>query len=71
MLLQIAGNQLCRQYLTLQGAVEDVLGSTESVEKDIVIMQPEQDNSYATEVEENEDDVFHRNDLYPNDIPGI
>ena len=43
-------NQLHRRYLTLQKAVEDVLGSTGSKEKDIVILPPAQGDSYAIDV---------------------
>ena len=44
------GHQLHKRYLTMQEAVEDVLGSTGSEEKDIVILPPEQVDTYATDV---------------------
>ena len=64
----MAGNQQCRQYLTLQEAVDNVLGSTESVEKDIVIIPPEQGDPYATYVKKDGEDKFHRNYLLPTDV---
>ena len=48
------GNYLCRQNVPLQEMADDVLGSTECVAKDIVIIPPEQGNSYATNVVEDE-----------------
>ena len=69
-LLKMTSNQLHRRYLTLQGAVDDVLGSTGSEEKDIVILQPAQGDAYATDVEEDDVDEFHKNDFLPNDIAG-
>ena len=63
-------NQLHRGYLTLQEAVDDVLGSTGSKEKDIVILPPEQDDTYATDVEEDDIDDCYKNDLLPNDVVG-
>ena len=68
MSLKVAGNQLRRHYLILQEAVNDILGSRESVEKDIVNLPPDQGESYATDVEVDDEDVFHRNDLLPNDV---
>ena len=61
-------NQLCRQYLTSQKAVDDDLGSTESVKQNIVILPSEQGISHATDVEENDKDLFYRNNLLPNDV---
>ena len=65
---KIAGNQLRRHYLILQEAVNDILGSRESVKKNIVNLPPDQGESYATDVEVDDEDVFHRNDLLPNDV---
>ena len=36
----MTNNQLHRKYLTLQEAVDNVLGSTGSEEKDIVVLPP-------------------------------
>ena len=66
----MAYNHLHRRYLTLQKAVEEVANSPESDEEDIVILSPEQDDSYATDVEEEDKDVSHKNDLLPNDVAG-
>ena len=63
-------NHLHRRYLTLQQAVEEVANSPESDEKDIVILPLEQGDSYATDVEEEDEDVSHENDLIPNDVAG-
>ena len=64
----MTSNQLHRRYLTLQKAVDDVLGLTESEEKDIVILPPAQGDAYAANVEEGEVDECHKNDLLPNDV---
>ena len=61
----MTSNQLHRRYLTLQEAVDDVLGSTKSKEKDIVILLPAQGDAYATYVEE-----CHKNNLLSNDVTG-
>ena len=61
-------NQLHRRYLTLQKAVDDVLGLAGIEEKDIVILPPAQGDAYATNVEEGDVDECHRNDLLPNDV---
>ena len=66
----MTSKQLHRRYLTLQEAVDDVLGSTESEEKDIVIFPPAQGDAYATDVEEDDVDECHKNDLLPNDAAG-
>ena len=66
----MTSNQSYRRYLTLQKAVDDVLGSTGSEGKDIVILPPAQDDAYATYVEENDVDECHKNDLLPNDVTG-
>ena len=66
----MTSHQLRRRYLTLQEAVEDVLESTGSEEKDIAILPPEQDDTYATDVEEDDVDECHKNDLLPNDVAG-
>ena len=65
----MAHNLLHRRFLTLQQAVEEVANSRESDEEDIVISPPEQGDSYATNVEEDED-VSHKNNLLPNDAAG-
>ena len=54
-LLKMTSNLLHTRYLTLQKAVDDVLGSTGSEEKDIVALPPVQGDAYASDVEE--DDV--------------
>ena len=51
-------------------AVNNVLGSTGSEEKDIVILPPAQGDAYANDVEENNVDKWHKNDLLPNDDAG-
>ena len=66
----IAHNHLHRRYLTLQQAVEEVANSPESDEEDIVILPPDQDDSYATDVEEKDKDVSHKKDLLPNEVEG-
>ena len=66
----MTGNHLHRRYLTLQEAVDDVLGPTESEEKDIVIFPPAQGDAYSTDVEEDDVDEYHKNDLLPNDVAG-
>ena len=66
--MKIAGNQLRRQYLTLQEAIDDLLGSAESVEQDIVILPPDQGDSHTTDVEKNDEDVLNKNDLLPNNV---
>ena len=63
-------NQLYRRYVTLQETVDDVLGSTGSEKKDNVILPPAQDDTYATDVEEDNVDKCHKNDLLPNDVAG-
>ena len=64
-LLKMTSNQLHRRYLTLQEAVDDVLGSTGSEEKDIVILPPAQGDAYTTDLDE-----YLKNDLVPNDVAG-
>ena len=66
----MTSNQLHRRYLTLEEAVDNVLGSTGSEEKDIVILPPAQGDAYATDVEENDVDECHKNDLLLNDVAG-
>ena len=66
----MAHNHLHKRYLTLQQAVKKVANSPESDEEDIVILPPEQGDSYATDVEEEDEDVSHKNDLLLNDIAG-
>ena len=61
-------NQLYRRYLTLQEAVQEVLGSTGSEEKDIVILPPAQGDAYAADVEEDDAAKCHKNDLLLNDV---
>ena len=66
----MAGNQLHRQYLTLLEAVDNILESTGSEKKDIVILPPVHGDSCATDVEENDVDECDRNDLLSNDVAG-
>ena len=66
----MTSNQLHRRYLTLQEPVDDVLGSTGSEEKNVVILPPAQGDAYATDVEEDDVDECHKNDLLPNDVAG-
>ena len=66
----MARNHKHRRFLTLQQAVEEVAYSPESDEEDIVILPPEQGDSYATDVEKKDEDVSHKNDLLPNDVAG-
>ena len=54
----------------MQEAVDNVLGSTGSKEKNIVILPPTQGDAYATYVEEDYVDECHKNDLLPNDVAG-
>ena len=63
-------NQLHRRYLTLQEAVDDVLGSTGSEEKLVVILPPAQGDAYASNAKEDDVDECLKNDLLPNDIAG-
>ena len=53
----MAHNHLHRRYLTLLQAVAEVPNSPESDEEDIVILPPEQGNSYASDVEEEDEDL--------------
>ena len=66
----MTSNHLRRRYLTLLEAVDDVLGSTGSEEKDIVILPPAQDHTYASDVEEEDVDECRKNDLLSNDVAG-
>ena len=66
----MTSNQLHRRYLTLQKAVENELGSAGSKEKYIVILPPTQGDAYATDVDEDDVDECHKNDLLPNDVAG-
>ena len=66
----MTSNQLHRRYLNLQKAVDDVLESTGSEEKDIVILPPAQGDACATDVEEDDVDECNKNDLLPNDVAG-
>ena len=59
------------RYLTFQEAVVVVLQSTESDKGDIVILPPGQDSSYATNVEDNDKNVRHKNNLLPNNVAAI
>ena len=56
--------------LTLEEAVEKVLQCAESEETDIVILPPEQGDTYATDLEEDDEDICHRGDSLPNDVAG-
>ena len=61
----MAHNHLCRHYLTLQQAVEEVANSLKSNEEDIVILPLEQGDSYATDIKEDEDvPVSHKNNFF-------
>ena len=66
----MSSNQLHRRYLTLQKALDDVLGSTGREEKDIVILTPVQGDAYDTDVEEDDADECHKNNLLPNEVAG-
>ena len=66
----MASKQLRRQYLTLLEAVDNILESTGSKDEDIVILPPVHSDSYAIDVEEDDVDECHRNDLLPNDVAG-
>ena len=66
----MTSNQLHRRYLTLQKAVDDVLGSTGSKEKDIVILPPAQGDAYAAYVKDDNVDECQKNYLLPNDVTG-
>ena len=52
----MTNNQLHRRYLTLQEAIDNVLGSTGNEEKDIVILPSAKGDAYATDVKENDVD---------------
>ena len=56
--------------LTLEEAVEKVLECAESEEADLVILPPEQGDTYATDLEEDDEDICHRGDSLPNDVAG-
>ena len=56
--LSLAYYHLQKRYLTLQQAVKEVANSPESDEEDIVILPPEQGDSYATDVEEEDENVY-------------
>ena len=56
--------------LTPEEAVEKVLECVESEEADIVILPPEQRDTYATDLEEDDEDIFHQGDSLPNDVAG-
>ena len=57
----MAHNHLHRRYPTLQQTVEEVANSPKSDEEDIVILPPEQDDSYAADVKKEDEDVSHKN----------
>ena len=50
--------------------MDDFLESTASVEEETVILLPAQSKSYATDAEEDDLDVYHRNELFPNNVEG-
>ena len=56
--------------LTFDEALEKVLGCTESKEADIVIVPPEQGDTYATDLEEDNEDICHQSGSLPNDVAG-
>ena len=64
----MTSNELHRKYLTLQEAVDDVLASTGCEDKDTVILPPVRGNAYATDVEGDDVDKCHKNDLLSNDV---
>ena len=66
----MTGNQLRRQYLTLLEAVDNILEPTGSEEEDIFILPPLHGDSYATDVEEDNVDESHKNNLLKNDVAG-
>ena len=66
----MTSHQLYRRYLTLQEAVDNVLRSTGSEEKDIVILPPAQGDAYATDVGSYTVDECCKSDLLPNDVAG-
>ena len=45
-----------------------MLHNAESKEADIVILPPEQGDTYATDLEEDDEDICHRGDSIPNDV---
>ena len=61
----MAGNQLCKQCLTLLEAVDNILESTGTEEEDIIILTPVHGDCFANDVDE-----FHRNDLHLNNVAG-
>ena len=52
-------------------AVEKVLECAESDEADIVILTLEQRDRYATDLEEDDEEICHRGDSLPNDVARI
>ena len=54
----------------MQEAFDNVLGSTGSGEKGIGILPSAQGDACATDVEEDDIDDCHKNDLLPNDVAG-
>ena len=67
----MARNHFNKRYVTLEQAVDEVVNSTGSDEDDIIILPPEQGDSYATDIEEEEEDICHKNDKLPNDVVGF
>ena len=65
----MARNHFHKRHVTLEQAVDEVVNSTGSDEDDIIILPPEQGDSYATDIEE--EDICHKNDKLPNDIVGF
>ena len=66
----MTSNQLHRRCLILHEAVDIVLGSSKSEEKDIAIFPIAQGDAYATDVEEDDVDECHKNDLLSYDVVG-
>ena len=66
----MASKQLFRQYITLLEAVGNILESTGSEEKNIVILPPVHNDSYATVVEEDNVDECHKSDFLRNNVAG-
>ena len=54
----VAHNHQHKRYLTLEQAVKEVANAPEIDEEDIVIFPPEQGDFYATDVDEEDEDVL-------------
>ena len=58
----MARNHFNKRYVTLEQAIDEVVNSIGSDEDDIIILLPEQGDSYAANIEE---DICHKNDKLP------